>query len=185
MKRLGAMVGICSALIGSVASAQATRQPIIDMHLHAYSADPRWDARVANPITQQPLSATTENAHREATLSQMRQHNVVIGVLSTDSKDAIALLERWRESDPGRFLPAIAFDAPDVIKPNWIRAQHRAGRIRVIGEIGAPYAGYSSGNAAFESFFALAEELDIPIAVHAGSAGEQQRIEGSRSTGWS
>lgn len=163
-------LGLSHLILASIASAQSVGQPIIDVHLHAYSADPRWNARAPNPVTNQPLNAATEAAHRAATLAQMREHNVVLAVLSTDARDASDLLERWNEAAPGRLLPAIAFEGPDDVKVDWIRTQYRAGKIRVIGEIGAPYAGYSAGNDAYERFFALAEEIDIPIAVHAGTA---------------
>src|SRR5688500_7238885 len=141
--------------------------------MHVYSSDARWEKRVPNPVTGLPLTAVTEESHRRNTLNQMQQYNVVAAVVSTGTAPVLPLLERWRSSSSRIFIPAIAFDAPTEIRPEWIRTQHAAGRIRVIGEIGAPYAGYSGGDASYEPFFALAEELDVPIAVHAGSAGGQ------------
>lgn len=154
-----------------------TQRPVIDMHMHVYASDDRWEKRVPNPATGIPLSATTEDAHRQATLEQMRRFNVVLAVISSKSPTT-PVQSRWLAAAPGMFIPAISFDAPGEVTPAWIRAEHRAGRIKVIGEVGAPYAGYSAGDVAYEPYFALAEELDIPIAVHAGSAGGQATYNG-------
>ena len=153
------------------ATRDTTNYRVIDMHMHIYTTDPRWDRRVPNPVTGAPLSAATEHEQRLAVLDQMQKHNVVLAVVSTPSKPAAPLHARWMAAAPRKFIPAVAFDAPDEITPQAIRAQHAAGRIKVIGEIGAPYAGYSAGDKLYEPFFVLAEQLDIPIAVHVGSAG--------------
>jgi predicted TIM-barrel fold metal-dependent hydrolase len=147
------------------------RYPVIDMHMHVYPSDPRWDARVPNPISGTPMKAVTEDAHRRAVLAEMDRFNVVLGAISNGGKAESAVQQRWMSAAPNRFVPGIGFEAPGDIAPEWIREEHRAGRIKIIGELGAPYAGYSAGAAVYEPFFALAEELDIPIAVHAGSAG--------------
>jgi hypothetical protein len=34
-------------------------QPIIDMHMHVYAADERWKHKVPNPVSNQPMVATT------------------------------------------------------------------------------------------------------------------------------
>ena len=141
------------------------------MHLHAYARDSRWDARVPNPITRAPMTAVTEDAHRRAVIEQMDRFNVVLGAISNGGAPESAVQQRWMAAAPNRFVPAIGFNAPDEVTPQWIRDEYRAGRIKIIGELAPPYVGYSAGDAVYEPFFALAEELDIPIAVHAGSAG--------------
>ncbi len=150
---------------------------VIDMHLHAYASDVRWEQRVANPVTRARMTSNTEDAHRRATLTQMRRFGVIVAVISAAGDPG--LRQRWLSAAPGKFIPGVSFETPGEVSPEWIRAEHRAGRIKVIGEIGAPYAGYSAGNDAYEPYFALAEELDIPIAVHVGSAGGQATYNGS------
>ena len=163
--------------VASGAAAQSLPAPakrrVIDMHVHVYASDPRWEKRVANPVSGVRPADTTEDAHRRATLEQMRRFGVILAVISNGDDPKTAVRQRWVAAAPGKFIPAIGFDAPGEVTPEWIRAEHRAGRIKVIGEIGAPYAGYSAGDDAYEPYFALAEELDIPIAVHAGSTGGQ------------
>jgi predicted TIM-barrel fold metal-dependent hydrolase len=155
------------------------RQPVIDVHVHVYATDARWKARVPNPATGAPLREVTESEHRLATLEQLRRFNVVRAVISDGNAPTSPAVARWQAEAPGKLIPAIAFSAPDEVSPEWIRAEHRAGRVAVIGEIGAPYAGFSAGDSAYEAYFALAEELDIPIAVHMGSAGGQATYNGS------
>ena len=56
------------ALSASAQRAEQNRPPIIDVHVHAYAKDERWTQKVPNPRTGQPLTATTEQAHMQATL---------------------------------------------------------------------------------------------------------------------
>src|SRR4030095_3092325 len=68
--------------------------PIIDVHVHVYGSDPRWDKKIPNPINGQPMTATTEQAHMQATLAEMRKHNVVKAVVSSDYQAAL----RWKSA---------------------------------------------------------------------------------------
>jgi hypothetical protein len=68
------------ALFCITALAQASERytgPIIDMHIHVYAIDPRWDADVANPVTGHKITAKSEEAHRTATVAQFKRHNIV------------------------------------------------------------------------------------------------------------
>jgi hypothetical protein len=64
---------ILLTVFASAARAQKNEQPrppIIDVHVHAYAKDERWALKVPNPLTGQPMTATTEQAH---TLSEMKR----------------------------------------------------------------------------------------------------------------
>lgn len=146
-------------------NAQTSRQfpsPIIDVHLHCYSSDQRWKERTPNPVTDQPLTATNERSHMAQTLAQMRRYNIVKGVISGDYDAAL----RWSAAAPNRFLIGYSFE--DVAKADldFIRREHAAGHIKVIGEVGTQYAGIAPSDLRLEPIFALAEELDIPLAYH-------------------
>jgi hypothetical protein len=136
--------------------------PIIDVHLHAYSSDPRWNARTPNPVTDRPLTATNEAAHRAETLAQLRKYNIVTAVLSGDY-DAVL---RWSAATPNRFLIGYSFDDISKVDLDFIRREHAAGRLKVIGEVGTQYEGLAPNDPRLEPVFALAEELDIPVAYH-------------------
>ena len=40
-----------------------TRLPVIDVHMHAYAKDERWNQKIPNPATGRPMTATNEQAH--------------------------------------------------------------------------------------------------------------------------
>lgn len=141
-----------------------TRLPIIDVHMHAYGQDERWTHKVANPITGQAMTATTEQAHMQATFDVMKTHNIVKGVVSTD----YAAVLRWKTASPDRILASYGFDDPSLPDLDFLRKEHRAGRLVALGEIGAQYSGLAPNDPKMEPYYALAEELDIPVGIHIG-----------------
>ena len=57
-----------------------------------------------------------------------------------------------------------------------IRKLATAGSLRVLGELSFQYVGYDYSDPIAERHFALAEELDIPVAVHAGPGAPGEPI---------
>ncbi|HKR58625.1 MAG TPA: amidohydrolase family protein [Pyrinomonadaceae bacterium] len=143
---------------------QKQAPPIIDVHMHGYATDERWAHKVPNPITGQPMTATTEQTHMQATLAEMKKHNIVKAVLSADPEAAL----RWRMASPDRVLLSYGFDDPSLPDLDFLRREHAAGRLMSLGEIGAQYMGLAPNDAKLERFYALAEELDIPVGIHIG-----------------
>src|SRR5688572_17510290 len=115
----------------SAQKAKPTPQPIIDMHMHVYAADERWAHKVPNPINNQPMVATTEQAHMEATMAQMDRYNVVKAVISGNETDYDAAL-RWKAKAPGRFIVSYGFDNPAKADLEFIRKEAKAGRLHGI-----------------------------------------------------
>src|SRR4026207_797314 len=81
-------------------SAAQVRPPIIDVHMHAYAKDARWDHKVGNPITGQPMSATDEQSHMRATFAEMRKYNVVKALVSTHYEAVL----RWKAAAPDNVI---------------------------------------------------------------------------------
>lgn len=50
---------------------EQSQPPIIDVHVHAYADDEKWALKVPNPRSGQPMTATTEQAHMQATFAVM------------------------------------------------------------------------------------------------------------------
>jgi hypothetical protein len=96
---------------------ESTRPPIVDVHVHLYAKDDRWTHQVPNPVTGQPMTATTEEAHRQATLAEMKKHNVVKAVAS-NSYEAVL---RAKAAAPDTIIVSYAFDDPSLPDLNFLR----------------------------------------------------------------
>jgi predicted TIM-barrel fold metal-dependent hydrolase len=143
-----------------------TSLPIIDVHMHCYNKDPRWDALVPNPISGRALTATSEKAHMLETVAEMKKYNVVKGMVSNYYDVAL----RWKAFDANRFMTGYSFDDPSTVDLDFLRREHAAGRLEVIGELALQGQGIAPNDPKLEPIFALAEELDIPVGLHLGLA---------------
>jgi predicted TIM-barrel fold metal-dependent hydrolase len=177
-------------LVGVPASAQR-HQPVIDMHLHASTADangppplaicmspsegplsnPRepWGqvfiARLKNPPCSNPVwSPTTDQAVMDQTIAVLNRRNV-IGVLS----GPLERVEQWKKAAPGRFIAGFQFQiGRETITPDELRRLYQAGRFAVLAEVTNQYVGIGPSDTLFEPYLAVAEELDIPVGIHIG-----------------
>lgn len=186
------------ALSLALAAAPAAAQdppPILDVHLHALAADdqgppplgmctpidpfPAWDpadgpygatfmAMFKSPSCDDPVwSPTTDEEVMTRTLAVMERLNVV-GVLSGEP-DRVA---EWMEAAPERFMPGavVAVGDPErELSPDSLRRLHAAGRLAVLGEVTNQYAGIAPDDPRMEPYWALAEELDLPVGIHVGT----------------
>ncbi len=144
---------------------QQRRQPIIDMHMHAHPADRFGKAGLPNPVTGKPSAATTDDALMQASLAAMRRYNIVKAFASSH----LDSVERWRAAAPDRIVGGAQIDVgipiPDVAR---LRRDFLSGRLGLLGEVGNQYLGLSPDDPMLEPYFALAEELDIPVGIHTG-----------------
>jgi predicted TIM-barrel fold metal-dependent hydrolase len=95
-------------------------------------------------------------------LSALARHNIY-----AVTSGPLAQVEKWRAAAPARIIPAISFLADDS-SPDDLRKLFDQHRFALFAEIGAQYRGLTLDDPSFEPFFALAEELDIPVGVHLG-----------------
>lgn len=141
------------------------RLPIIDMHMHAHTADRFGKAGLPNPVTGKPSAAVTDEAILRATLAEMKRYNIVKAVAGSSMESA----ERWRAAAPDLFIKSAQLDVGiPVPSIEQLRAEYRAGRLGAVGEIGGQYLGLAPNDPTLEHYFALAEELDIPVGIHMG-----------------
>src|SRR5262245_29307990 len=96
---------------------------VIDMH--AFASDPRWDARVGNPVTGQAMVATDEAAHRAATLAAMHRANVAKAMVSGDH----AAVLRWKQAAPDQVIVGYLFGDPSQVDVDFLRQEHAEGRL--------------------------------------------------------
>lgn len=137
---------------------------------------PAWDPAVPyadvfmnmlkNPPCDDPLWSPESDAELMVqTIDVMSRRNVV-GVLSGTS-DRVAV---WMQAAPGRFFPGLTFQlGPDAPSPDALRQLHADGRLAVLAEVTNQYAGIAPGDRRMEPYWALAEELELPVGIHVGT----------------
>lgn len=186
---------LCLLIFITVQSFHAQeRLPILDVHLHAVPADhlgpppramctpmpsPAWDpdkpySELFNSLAKDPpcpdpvWSPMTDVEMMTQTIEVMDRLNIV-GVLSGEEPDRIA---SWMAAAPGRFVPALVLQfgpSGADFSTDSLRSLHAAGRLDVLGEVINQYAGITPDDERMEPYWALAEELDIPVGIHLGT----------------
>jgi len=143
---------------------EGLRPPVIDIHLHAYRVD---DAKppAVNPVTGRPSAAKTSDELRNMCLAELERHNIVKAITSGPP----ATVEQWREAAPDRIISSAFVDEagplPDLQR---LRAEIEVGRVRVLGELILQHRGMAPNDVRMEPYYALAEEMDIPVGIHTG-----------------
>ena len=146
------------------------RLPIIDVHIHATGWDHFGKPPPPNPLTGKVPTALTDKEFMDATLGELNRYNIVKAVAGGPREH----VSRWLAADPGRIIGGTMlgsqFELADV---NVLREDFRAGRLGVIGELAPIYGGVGPNDQQLEPYWALAEELDIPVGFHTGLAPPQ------------
>jgi len=134
------------------------------MHLHAYRLDDGKPPAV-NPVTGQPSAARTSAELRDMTLAELERYNIVKAIVSGPPE----MVGQWREVAPDRIIPG-AFMYPGNPLPDLaaLRTEIQAGRVQVLGELVLQDLGIAPNDPVMEPYFALAEEMDIPVGLHTG-----------------
>jgi uncharacterized protein len=189
LRRRVPLFGILLAI--SVPFTAQAREPIIDMHVHALTADdqgpppmamcvpidpmPTWDN--SRPFMQnfiepfkQPQCAnpiwspkTTEELTRRSI--EIMEKNNIFGVVSGRR----SVLAPWMAAAPERVMPSLM---PDLPIPQSFGKEltqlKKDGGIAVLGELGFQYDGIAPDDARLEPLWAAAEASDVPVAIHMG-----------------
>jgi predicted TIM-barrel fold metal-dependent hydrolase len=145
---------------------QKISYPVIDMHLHAYSNDGRWDAHVPNPKTGKLLTADNAQKQYDSTLAEMKKWNIKKATISGDT-DAV---RQWINRQPELFIPGLQLDGTNLPDTGWLKEAFKTGKVQLLGEIAVQYDGIAPDSSIMEPYYTLAERYDIPIAIHMGPA---------------
>jgi predicted TIM-barrel fold metal-dependent hydrolase len=176
---------VCLLLATALHAQRPARPPIIDMHLHAATLEEfggggpactnegvmilrGWDPTL--PLTPDRLgrcgatvnAASSDAAVMSETIAILERYN--IRGVTTGPAERVAA---WRAVAPSRIIPATPFTDREL-SPSEYRRRHAAGEFAVFAEITAQYRGRTLDEAIYDPYFALAEELDIPVGVHLG-----------------
>jgi predicted TIM-barrel fold metal-dependent hydrolase len=128
--------------IGVCVAATGEQPPVIDVHMHAMPTPP------------------------EAVIAELNTHNVVAVVLSSL---VLQRTQEWAARDP-RFIPSLAFREANV-PIDTVRDLVQRHAVTALGELGFAYAGLRPDDPSLAPYFALAEELDVPVAIHMTGGG--------------
>jgi predicted TIM-barrel fold metal-dependent hydrolase len=184
----------CLFVAASIASAQpieGKRPPIIDIHVHTFggfpgmgpmcpfnpqflASDPRskesqigWAPQDCTLVLE-PSKSQAE--YMKALLAEYERLNVTAVVMGDPQS-----VQKWKEAAPARIIPGTAFDngitAGKYLTVDELRTAYTTGGFKVMGEVGVQYEGLSPSDPSLDKYFALAEELDIPVGIHMGTGG--------------
>lgn len=187
-------VAMMALAYGSVAQAQNTTAdvaPIIDVHMHAMADAPwatpvcpnqtRFEASDPKNGPEAPFGWSSEECspklypapkgeYMKMVLAEMDRLNVR-GVVFGKPDD----VKKWQAASPARVIPGTAFGAvatSDSAKElKMLEVAFTKDGFKVMGEIGLQYEGISPSDMRVDQYFALAEKLDIPVAIHMGTGG--------------
>ena len=165
--------------------------PVIDVHVHAMEIDgpdlapmcPNTAKFTASdPATKEApfgwvqeectpkLYPSAKGEYLKDVIAEMKRLNVT-AVVFGDPKS----VRKWKGAAGDRVIPGTSFNdgmAPGARVPmEQLRKDFTSDGFKVMGEIGLQYEGLSPSDESVDKYFALAEELDIPVAIHMGTGG--------------
>ena len=159
------VVVLCLDPTGAKTGTDSLRSPMIDMHLHAYRLDD-GEPPAVNPVTGRPSDARTTTELRDMAVAELERYNIVKAVTSGPPET----VSQWDEVAPDRIIVSAWVDEasplPDLAR---LRAEMQAGRVQVLGELILQMRGMAPNDPRMEPYYALAEEMDIPVGLHTGT----------------
>lgn len=189
---LGLLSLALSALLVTAGVAATPREPVIDMHIHAEAADsegppgqyictpyPAWkpmdpgrggvgaylDSMFGAPDCPRKVKgAMTDDELRGRTIEMLKKYDVY-AIAGGGPKT----VERWRQEAPDRIMPALGASSPENLPSlDKVRQLYAEGKVKALMELTFQYNGISPADPRMEPYWALAEELDIPVGIHMG-----------------
>jgi predicted TIM-barrel fold metal-dependent hydrolase len=131
------------------------------------------DTTIWSPLTDAELMYQT--------IAVMKRYNM-IGMLGGKPE----LVSKWMAAAPGRFIPGFDFrldkssgtasastnnQTYKPVTPEELRTLFKNGTVKVFGEVLNQYAGILPDDQRMDPYWAVAEELDIPVGIHIGPGG--------------
>lgn len=178
------------SICGNAQNTTNTVPPVIDVHVHAIDESfsgvdvpmcpntPKFAA--SDPDTKEApfgwvqdectpkLYPAPKGEYIKDVVAEMKRLNVT-AVVFGDPKS----VQKWMDADPGHVIPGTSFtgEAGGTVPLDELRKDFTTGGFKVMGEIGLQYEGISPSDPSVDKYFALAEKLDIPVAIHMGTGG--------------
>lgn len=188
---LSATLYACCATASLAQNTSTNNPPVIDVHVHAMdgtfagaspmcpntakftASDPRgkeapfgWVQEECSP----KLYPSANGEYMKDVVAEMERLNVT-AVVFGDPKS----VQKWKAAAPARVIAGTSFSngmAPGQrVSLDDLRKDFTKDGFKVMGEIGLQYEGLSPSDPSVDAYFALAEQLDVPIAIHMGTGG--------------
>lgn len=170
----GAVFGGLASLLLASCACGGIGQSVEDLSQNSVS---NAETAIINAHFHSAFLHMDDAAYRDEVLAEMDAHNIAWSVLHLNEKSDV---EDWVEAAPGRFLAGPSFPCwqnqdgssscswdgenwPDL---DWLRSEYASGRLKIMGEMFFVYTGVSPDDPRMQPYWALAEEFDIPVAVH-------------------
>jgi uncharacterized protein len=169
----------------------ANLPPVLDVHVHAMLNDSGPDASPMCPNTA--MFTASDPATKEAPFGWVREEctpKLYPSAKGEYMKDVLAEMDRlnvtavvfgdpatvnkWKNASPKRVIPGTSFTegmGPGRVSLDQLRKDFKDDGFKVMGEIGLQYEGLSPSDPSVDQYFALAEQLDVPVAIHMGTGG--------------
>ena len=165
--------------------------PVIDIHVHAMdgipgigpmcpfppqflASDPKskeapmgWSHQDCSPALEAPHNPAD---YMKELLAEWEKFNVTAVVMG-DPKS----VQKWKDAAPNRVIMGTSFEegpgGDKNVPVDQLKKSFTQDGFKVMGEIGLQYQGMSPSDMSVDQYFALAEELDIPVGIHMGTGG--------------
>jgi hypothetical protein len=165
-----------------------TRLPVFDIHVHAMKVNPAWSSSMCPWfLTSMPGGDPNEAPDMFMNLgcvdplqpakSDEDMQNEVIRRIKDFNMTMVAfgdpgILHKWVDAaPPGRIIPGIGISSAAEMTVEAFRDSLSSGFYKVMAEVAPQYQGLSPGDPSLEPYFAVAEELNIPVGIHMGTGG--------------
>lgn len=204
MKKIAILITLCfgiTALLNAQRPDKAKEQvkkplPIIDIHVHSMSmgtfqmgdlcpwfleempgTDPKTGMSFPAKDCVDPLKPAKNDDELTAGFLETIERLNITAIVFGDAQ----MLHRWKNAAPGRIIPGIGVSAPGDITVKAMRDSLSSGYYKVMSECAPQYNGMSPSDMSLDEYFAIAEELDIPVGIHMGTGGNgMTNISGSK-----
>jgi hypothetical protein len=168
--------------------AKSKHLPIIDVHVHTMKINPA-NTREMCPwfLTSMPggdpnekmtfkpgegcadpLKPAKSDAEMQAAVMETMERLNMTMVAFSDAE----ILHKWYNAAPkGRIIPGIGVSSSKDMTVQAFKDSLSNGFYKVMSEVAPQYQGMSPSDMSLDAYFAVAEELNIPVGIHMGTGG--------------
>ena len=182
------LISLLQSLAYSQAQSETKALPIIDVHWHAMKITPTFvmgdmcpwflkDMPGADPADPVPKFVNTDCADPlKPAKSDKEFQDAVVATMNRLNITAFAfgdadVLRSLMKAAPGRIIPGIGVSSPKDMSVKAFKDSLSSGFYKVMGEVAPQYQGLSPSAMSLDQYFAVAEQLNIPVGIHMGTGG--------------